>query len=83
MTTTEKSEMNALQTKMTVRRGLYPAEWNRLIELRKIFITSQGFKTEDFIITNANIYFNLSGQEELDLRTKGIIPQRFIGFKNN
>lgn len=83
MNATEKSEMNALQTKMAVRRGLYPAEWNRLVELRKSFILKQGFDSNNFNLTNANITFKLTGQEEIDLRVKGIIPERFIGYKHN
>ena len=83
MNATEKSEMNALQTKMAVRRGLYPAEWNRLVELRKSFILEQGFDSNNFNLTNANITFKLTGQEEIDLRVKGIIPERFIGYKHN
>ena len=80
METTQIQEMRAIERKLIIRRGIYPSEWTRLVELRKEYILSKGFKVEDFILTNATIYFNLSGKELLDLRAKGIIPARYIGF---
>jgi hypothetical protein len=81
MTTEQRNQMDSLNQKYYKRRGLYHEEWQELIELRKLFILSQGFDPINFNCGGGSITYKLSGQEYMDMIVKHITPQRFIGFK--